>query len=94
LDDFIPPKQLGRPLKNSRWKREWESSISVFDDLDYTKSRAREFPKMGTYIATLVVPDDGSIEFAKTMDDEHHYSIYAPPERLLPLVVGTPIPKE
>jgi hypothetical protein len=94
LKDFIPLKELGRLLKNSRLKREWESSVSVYDDLEYTMSRTREFPKMGSYIAKLVIPDDGSIEFAKTMDDEHHYSIYAPPEQLLPLVVGAPIPKE
>jgi hypothetical protein len=34
------------------------------------------------------------IEFAKTMNDEHHYSIYAPPDFILALVVGESVPKE
>jgi hypothetical protein len=94
LEDFIPLKVLGRPLRNPRWKREWESAISVFDDLDYTIGKARQHPKIGTHIAKLEIPDDGSIEVAKTMDDPHHYSIYAPAEQIIELVVGLPLPKE
>ena len=94
VEDFIPLKEQGRPLKNPKWKREWEYGVSVYDDFDYTVARTRKFPKMGSYIATLVVPDDGSIEFAKTMDDEHHYTIYALAERVLQLVVGRVVPEE
>jgi hypothetical protein len=44
----------------------------------------------------IVVPEDGTIEFAQTMANEHHYSSYESAERVLEQVVGEtmPIPKE
>jgi hypothetical protein len=38
-----------------------------------------------------MVPDDGSVEFRQTFDEEHHYTIYAEPERVFALNEGEPI---
>jgi hypothetical protein len=96
LDDFKTHKQLGIPLKNKALEREWGSAISVYDEFDYVVGIARRFPRLGSHIATIVVPEDGSVEFAQTMGDEHHYSIYKSAQKVLELVVGEsmPVPKE
>jgi hypothetical protein len=39
----------------------------------------------------VVVPDDGSVEFRQTFDDEHHYTIYDEPERVFAFVEGEPM---
>jgi hypothetical protein len=74
----------------------WESAraegISVYDNLDYALERARRNRTgRGRLVVAIVVPDDGSVEVAKTMRNRHHYTIYASAERTLELVRGEPI---
>jgi len=64
LDDFKSHKLLGKPLLRERMRREWESSASVYDDLEHAIAQALKFPSLGSQIARLVVPDDGSVGFA------------------------------
>ena len=92
LDDFKTHKELGIPLRNKALEREWGSAISVYDDFDFMVEMSRQFPRLGSYIATIVVPEDGTVEFARTMAVEHHFSIYASASTVLELVVGESIP--
>ncbi|MGH2614100.1 MAG: hypothetical protein ACRDJC_02575 [Thermomicrobiales bacterium] len=44
-------------------------------------------------MARLLIPEDGSFEFAKTFRDPHHYTIYyGSPEGILALVKGAAVP--
>ena len=88
-DDFKSAKALGKPLRDQAHQREWEQGVSVFDSLDYALQRARAFKlALGRFVVAIRVPDDESIEVAQTGNDQHHFTIYAEPERLLSLVDG------
>jgi hypothetical protein len=92
LEDFKSARDLGKPLRSQRHEREWAEGVSTFDDLAYAIERAiQNRLLLGRYVATLLVPDDGSTEIAQTTRDRHHYSIYAPAEKLLSLVQESPI---
>ena len=88
-DDFRSLGDLGKVCVSGRRYRECTEGISVFDDFEHTCELARTYQfQRGRYIARLVVPEDGSVEFAKTFG-VHHYTIYyGSPESILALVVG------
>jgi len=73
-------------------RREWESSASVYDDFEVAVAIALKYPSLGSHIAKVVVPEDGNVEFAQTMKNIHHFSIYAPAGDILRLVKGETIP--
>jgi hypothetical protein len=78
LEDFKSARDLGKPLRSQRYEREWADAVSTYDDLAYAIERAIQTRlQLGRYVATLVVPDDGSVEVAQTTRDRHHYSIYS-----------------
>jgi hypothetical protein len=57
--------ELEKPMPHEALRREWDSAFSVFDELDYATANAVKFPKLGNFIAKVVVPEDGSVESAK-----------------------------
>lgn len=94
LEDFRSAHDLG--VSNTPpegLEREWAESISVYDGLEYTIRRAETARReIGHYVVELIVPTDGSVEFAKTTRNRHHYSIYGRPDDLIRLVHGEAIP--
>jgi hypothetical protein len=54
------------------------------------KARQLEFSR-GSYVATLVVPDDGTVEFAKTFGPHHYTIYYGSPRSILALVEGSAV---
>jgi hypothetical protein len=87
VDDFLSARALGVPRPETYFA-EWDRGISVYDNLAYALRRAeRNRTGLGRFVATLVVPDDGSVRFAKTFG-RHHFTIYGEPENLLALVRG------
>jgi hypothetical protein len=94
LEDFKSNMELGKPMPHESLRREWDSAFSVFDELDYAIANAVKFPKLGNFIAKVVVPEDGSVEFAQTTRRRHHFSIYLPAEEGLKLVESEIIPIE
>ena len=66
----------------------------VLDDFKHACDVARNFNfQRGRFVAKLLVPSDGSVEFAKTFRDPHHYTIfYGSPESILDLVDGAAVP--
>ena len=82
-------RQQGRPLRNRALEREWAEGISVYDDFESACEVARKYGfRPGTYVVRVMVPDDGSVEFRQTFDDEHHFTIYDEPERVFAMVEG------
>ena len=85
-------RQQGRPLRNRALRREWADGISVYHDFDSACEVARKYGfRPGTYIVSVLVPNDGSVEFRQTFDEEHHYPTYAEPERVFAFVEGEPM---
>ncbi len=91
---FVSQGAQGRPCPDPAFEREWNTGISVFDDLDHAMSKARRAHALGQFIVTLDIPPDSGVEFQQTFRDRHHYTIYAQGEVLLQFVVGSPIPVE
>ena len=91
-DDFRSLADEGKVCVSRRRFRECAEGVSVFDDLSHTCVLARTYHfQRGRYIARLVMPEDGSVDFAKTFG-VHHYTIYyGSPESILSLVVGPAI---
>ncbi len=82
-------------LVDPRYLREGAEGVSVYDDLDYALQHARRNRTgLGRFVATIVIPDDGSIEVAKTMRNRRLFTVYAGPEQILELVQGRPIHAE
>jgi hypothetical protein len=60
-----------------------------YDNLEYALERARRNRcGLGRFVIKVVIPDDESVEIAKTMKNRHHYTVYAEAERILELVDG------
>lgn len=92
IDDFRTAREDGLPLVDPKYHREWAEGISVYDNLDYALERARRNSTgLGRFVVAIVVPDDGSVEVAKTMRNRHHYTIYASADRIFELVRDDPI---
>ncbi len=90
-DDFRTMREEGRPLLDPRYEDEWANGISVLDDLNVAIRRARNNrTELGRYVATLLIPDDGTIRVRQTAG-RHHFTIYASGQRVLDLVQGATI---
>ena len=86
-EDFRSARQDGLPLVDPRYVREWAEGVSVYDSLEYALGRARaNRTGLGRFVATIALPDDGSVDFAKTMRNRHHFTIYENADLLLPLI--------
>jgi hypothetical protein len=88
-EDFRSLGDLGKVCVSGRRYRECAEGVSVFDDFEYACEVARTFRfRHGHYIARLLVPDDGSVDFAKTFGIHHDTIYYGSPESILALVEG------
>ena len=67
--------------------------MSVLDTIEAAKRHARKY-RLGAYVVPVTVPTDGSIEVRQTGGNPRHYTIYAQPGDLLPLVSGAAEPVE
>lgn len=92
--DFRSMGDLGIVCVSGRRYRECAEGISVFDDLEHACAVARKYRfERGRFVARLLIPEDGSVEFAKTFRDPHHFTIYyGSPKRILSLVEGAAVP--
>ena len=92
IEDFRSARDDGMAHVDPRYRREWAEGVSVYDNLDYALHRARtNRTGLGRFVATIVIPDDGSIEVAKTMRNRHHFTVYADADQMLALVRGRPV---
>lgn len=68
--------------------RLWDG-ISVYDILRQARITAQTFPHLGRHIAILHVPDDGSVQFAQTLDPaKGHFTLWGDPVVLRKYVTG------
>lgn len=68
--------------------RLWDG-ISAYSTIEQARITARLFPRLGRYIATLRVPEPGTIRFEQTRDPtEGHFTLWGEPADLLARVVN------
>jgi len=92
VDDFKCAKDLGKPLRDPTLLRQWAEGLSVYDDLDHAKRRARYYRyRIGRYVVAVQLDDDSDIEVERTGSDPHHFTIYGAAEDLLALAADPPI---
>src|SRR5438045_267250 len=82
--DFLSRQALGlpAPVASHLW-----DGVSVDDRVLAAERKARRFAQLGRYIATLRLPEDGSIRIEKTLANRNHYTLWGDPVTLLECVV-------
>jgi hypothetical protein len=91
-DDFRSQQQLGRPLRDERWRREWAEGVSTHDSLDHAVAQAVALKlRAGRYVVPQAIPEDGRIEARQTGADPRHITVYATGDDALLLVCGPTI---
>jgi hypothetical protein len=51
--------------------------VSVFETLSQARKQAREYPRLGKFIAELVVPIDAPVVCERTTRTEGHWTLWA-----------------
>jgi len=93
MRDFLSERALGTPLKyeTARALRLWDG-LSVYRTREQAAARARMTPRLGRYIAELVVPLDGSIRLELNNGRNGHCTIWGDPWTVRRLVLSvTPL---
>jgi hypothetical protein len=59
----------------------------MYDAFDAAAEKTRAFAfRLGSYVAVVAIPGERGIEVRRTMEEAHHYSVYADADTLLLLV--------
>lgn len=89
VSDFLSQRSLGRPLRRDspEVRRSWEG-VSVYDRLEATRETARRYPRIGGFIAEVLVPNTGDVTFEQTLADPHHFDLHSEPWDMLAMVIG------
>lgn len=88
LNDFKSHSELGIPaLDDDPEHLRMREGISVHATEAQSRAKARSRPWFGRFIARLVIPDDGSLEWARTAGGRGHHTLWGDPAQLLAYVV-------
>ena len=74
--DYQSAKERGVAEPQSPSRRAVWDGLSVFSTLSQARRRQRVSPILGSYIAVLRVPADGSIRFMRTPGGDGHHTIW------------------
>ena len=86
-DNFISDE-----AKGAVWRPEQQADprlyrgISMFSSRERASERAVRWPRLGAWLAELVLPKAGYIEVHKTLSDPTHYTVIGLPRILAQLV--------
>lgn len=90
-DDFKPAKELGKPLRDPRFERQWSEGVSVYDTFESAAERARRYRyRLGRFIVAITLPAGAKVEVEQSGNDPRHYTLYADPQQLLSLADDSP----
>jgi hypothetical protein len=88
VDDFMSHHELGIPsLDDDPVHHRMREGISVHATEAQSRAKARSRPWFGRFIARLSLPDDGSIEWARTAGGRGHHTLWGDPEHIRAYVV-------
>jgi hypothetical protein len=68
-------------------RRSWEG-VSVYDTFDATRETAIRYPRIGQFVAEVLVPDVGDVTFEQSLADPHHFDLHGEPGRMFEMVVS------
>ena len=90
LRDFASHAVLGRQPRRPLTTREQDlwRGVSCYDSLAAAIDRARGTPWLGSFVAEIVTSDDHELRIEQTGRQREHYTVWAPADRLLSLVVS------
>jgi hypothetical protein len=90
LGDFMSYEELGIPPRRplSPMARDGWRGFTHYATFAAAAAAARAHPHLGRYIATVRIPDDGSIRFQQTGRDPEHVTIWAEARSLVRSVVS------
>ncbi len=87
LDDFLSNAARGRPTPPEPEDARLWDGLSVYSTAAQARRQRRRSPMLGTYIAVLRVPLDGSVRIERTRGEGHH-TIWGDAALLWSLVVA------
>lgn len=84
VDDFLPAAALGRrkPKNPDLW-RPWAEGVSVYDDVDWARERVADMPRLGSFLAEVVLDESSRITAVQIGNDPSHFVLYGAPDDLL-----------
>jgi hypothetical protein len=88
LRQFQSAQELGVAEPASPTRRAVWDGLSVMSTLNQARRKQRISSGIGSYIAIIRVPTDGSIRFRRTLSEAGHHTIWADAAILLSLVVS------
>ena len=87
-EDFLSNRAKGlKPRGLERDNPREHEAVSHWDTLEKMRAVCLAFPKVGSYIAELHIPEDGPIE-AKAEHDPGHWNAWGKPEAFLQCIVA------
>jgi hypothetical protein len=91
LWDFTSLKARGRDLLHPTPEalRIWDG-IAVYETVEQAREQRRRYPKIGRFVAEVLVPLDAEIRCERTTRSDGHWTLWAPPEKLLALASVVP----
>lgn len=90
-DDFKPAKELGKPLRNPRFARQWAEGVSVSDTFAHAVAQARLYRyRLGRYVVPVRLAALPGVEVEQTGNDPHHFTAYGTPAQLFGFVTERP----
>jgi len=81
-DDFRSDRELGRPPPGQRWAHTWDG-FSVMDSEAGARQLVAQYPRMGSFIAAIMVKEGSDIRTERTHNREGHYTMWGAPETVL-----------
>ena len=82
--DFLSHEKRGIRLRRDTpsHRRLWQG-LTVMDSESAARDLARRLPQLGSFIAAIVVTDEGIITFEQTTPDPRHYTLWGDATDLL-----------
>jgi hypothetical protein len=89
LRDFLSnvAKRRRPPDDNPETLRMW-GGLSVYDTVRHARAQAQRVPAIGSFIATMQIPAEGSIHYEQTTRERHHFTLWGDADHLIACVVS------
>jgi hypothetical protein len=88
LYDYQSSKARGGTVPATPSRRAVWDGLSVFSTRSQARRKCRVSPMLGSFIAQMRVPTDGSVRFERTLGGDGHHTIWGDPEVLMTLEVS------
>jgi len=84
IEDFLPAAARGRrkPKDRDLW-RPWAEGVSVYDDVACARERVADMPRLGSFLAEVVLDEFSRITAVQIGNDPSHFTLYGAPDELL-----------